>query len=402
MKTEKSKLANGYILLELLFFLHIGIIGATYVLYFYNQGYTKLETNLLSGVFTISVFVFEIPSGAYCDLFGHRKTLIYSGYSLLLSMILFYIGRNTIILALGQILWGVSYALQSGALEAWVVDRGKFRGSELDKLFSKSQKISNIFMIIGGIIGTGLATISLFYIWIIPIASAFAYIILVCLLVDENSNNAIIHLNTKFAQGINSLKANTIESLNIIKTSSILKYLISFNMLIGFAFSPIFVFWSPYISSFKNGELWILAWMWALIKLFNAIGNTLLECFCTRFDRYKVLLASCITLCIVLITAGIQSNLIFVICMLLLFELLLGIVNPIQKSYLNDNIQNESRATILSFNSMFSRLGSFLSLIIMGYLGDVFSIGTTWCISGVILAASTLILIRIKELEECF
>lgn len=100
---SKKRVCDRYIILETLFYLHSGIIGATYILYFYDLGYSKFVTNIITSVFNVFVFIFEIPSGSLSDNRGNKSALIISGIALSSSMALFLYAGNISILILGQI-----------------------------------------------------------------------------------------------------------------------------------------------------------------------------------------------------------------------------------------------------------------------------------------------------------
>lgn len=398
MNKSIRKARNIYFILQTLFYVHLGIIGSTYILYFYNQGLSKLQTNIISSVFSITVFMMEIPSGAYCDRFGSRKTLLCAGITLSLSMLLFWIGGNIAILAIAQLLWGASFAFESGASQAWVINKLQLKKEALDKMFAQSQKINSISMIIGGLIGAYLATKELRYIWILPIFLGLVYILFVSICVYDNK--LVKNTKTDFITGISDLKKNTKLGFNTIKKTKPLKKLIIFNLVISFSFSPLFVYWSPYISSLTNEGIWILGWMWVLIKVMNIIGNMVLDKYCFKIDRNRVLVSSLLILSCVVTTAGMSDNFIYVVCMFLLFELLLGIIKPIQRAYINEYIVDDIRATLVSFDSMFGRIGSFLSLIIMGYLGDMFSMGLTWMIAGLLSLLSIKLVLDLRKITN--
>lgn len=398
MGKSTQKARNIYFILQALFYVHLGIVGSTYILYFYNQGLSKLQTNIISAVFSITVFMMEIPSGAYCDRFGSRKTLLYAGITLSLSMLLFYIGGNIFILAIAQLLWGASFAFESGSSQAWVINKLQLKKEALDKMFAKSQKINSISMIIGGLIGAYLATKELRYIWILPMFLGLVYVLFVSIYVYDNK--LIKNEKTDFTTGISDLKKNTKLGFNTIQKSKPLKKLIIFNLVISFSFSPLFVYWSPYISSLTNEGIWILGWMWVLIKVMNIIGNMVLDKYCFKRDRNRVLASSLLILSGAVTTAGMSDNFIYVVCMFLLFELLLGIIKPIQRAYINEYIVDDIRATLVSFDSMFGRIGSFLSLIIMGYLGDMFSMGLTWVIAGVLCLLSIKLVLDLRKIAH--
>ena len=138
--------SRQFILLETVFFLHTGIIGAVYTLYLLSLGLSIFEANMISAMFNVSSIVFEVPSGAMCDSVGKRKTALFAGVSLFLAMFCFLSSIHIIVVLLGQLLWGLSYALESGTIEAWLINDDTLKGNELDRIFAASRKIQGITM----------------------------------------------------------------------------------------------------------------------------------------------------------------------------------------------------------------------------------------------------------------
>lgn len=199
MNKLQKKIKFRFMLLETIFFMHTGIIGAVYVLYLLSKGLTIFQANMVSAVFNIASICFEIPSGAVCDIIGKRCTAIFAGFALLISMSCFLLGTNIGIIIVGQVLWGLSYALESGTIEAWAVNNGKFKSSELDITFAFSSKVQGIVMILGSFIGTWFADRSLNLIWIAPIITSLFFTILVLVFIkepkDQGKDNQISVMN---------------------------------------------------------------------------------------------------------------------------------------------------------------------------------------------------------------
>lgn len=74
-KNSRLSKSRQFILLEMVFFLHTGIIGAVYTLYLLSLGLSLFEANAISAIFNIAAIVFEVPSGAMCDSIGKEKHL---------------------------------------------------------------------------------------------------------------------------------------------------------------------------------------------------------------------------------------------------------------------------------------------------------------------------------------
>lgn len=395
---SKKRVCDRYIILETLFYLHSGIIGATYILYFYDLGYSKFVTNIITSVFNVFVFIFEIPSGSLSDNRGNKSALIISGIALSSSMALFLYAGNISILILGQIFWRISYAMQSGALEAWVVNTAELDDHELDAVFSKSAKIRNFVMILGGVIGTFIAKAGLRYIWIIPLITAIIYTLLVLRWVRNQQLNQSKFHTYNFKMNVRSeLKDSFITIYDTIRKGDSIKTILLLNMGVAFVISPLFTYWSPYILQLGGGELGVLAWMWIFIKISMTAGNALWEHLHKKYNRIQALFVICILFGSIFIIAAINSNLLVGFAVIIGMEILLGVLDPIQKALINKYIDSDNRATMLSVNSMAERVGGWISLVLMGILGDVFSIGITWIIAGVTMLFLCIFISRLKR-----
>ncbi|HBY73156.1 MAG TPA: hypothetical protein DEG44_00495, partial [Candidatus Kerfeldbacteria bacterium] len=62
-----------------------------------------------------------------------------------------------------------------------------------------------------------------------------------------------------------------------------------------------------------------------------------------------------------------------------------GLMAPLHKSYLNKHIPSAERATLLSFNSLVSKIGAGIGLITFGWLAKQYSISLTWLLAGILL-----------------
>lgn len=377
--------------LNTLFYLHLGFIGAIYTVFFYNQGIDKLQTNILSSIFTICVFIMEIPTGAYADVFGTRKSLLLGGFTLLMAMLGFTIGTNIGWFIFAQALWGVSFTFISGALDAWIINKLNLKGVERDIVFTKVNKIGNIASIICGFIGGFAFNLDNKLPWTLSVISSILYIIITFLFIEDINEQNKVKIN--FREGVLSLKSIIKSSFQWLTTNSILRSIILLNMSIAFSFSPIFTFWSPYLDDlFKNGN-WILGFVWVFIKTGNFVGNSILQWW-LKFEKNKIKIMK---ICIIVISieiflASMLKYFILVLILFIGFEVLLGVIQPVQRSFINEYIPDSQRSTLLSFNSMASKLTNFISLIIMGFLADRTSISFTWLLTSIFIFSNLFLL----------
>lgn len=381
-KNSRLPKSRQFILLETVFFLHTGIIGAVYTLYLLSLGLSLFEANIISAIFNIASIVFEIPSGAMCDSVGKRKTSLFAGATLFLAMFCFLSSINILVVVLGQVFWGLSYALESGTIEAWLVNDGALKGNELDRVFAASRKIQGITMIIGSFIGSWLADYSLKFIWIIPCVSSVCFIIMALKFVDDKKE-------VQPASSILSLYKTSIKYIkrsgNLIIKNERITYLYIFVTLMGFISSPLMIFWSVYLKQIDSSFSYMyLSVIWFLIQLSIIIGNQILEIIGKYLERKKILVITFLIFGISILLMNIKSGILVVVILICIQEIVWTMICSIQRGLLNDYIDDQTRATMISFSSLFNAIGKIIASVLFGFLADSFSILFAWTLSGLL------------------
>ena len=381
-KNIKMPKPRQFILLETVFYLHTGIIGAVYTLYLLSLGLSIFEANMISAIFNVASIVFEVPSGAMCDSVGKRKTALFAGVSLFLAMFCFLSSINILVVILGQIFWGLSYALESGTIEAWLVNDNALKGSALDSIFAASRKIQGVTMIIGSFIGTWMAEYSLNYIWCVPCFSSICFIIMVLRFIDDR----------KMAQSPSSVLSLYQTSLkyikmgpNLIIKNRQLTYLYIFVMLMGFVSSPLMIFWSVYLNQIDSRFSYMyLSIVWFLIQLSIIAGNQILEMIGMYMERKKILTIAFLIFGISILLMNVKKGLLAAVVLICIQEIVWTMICSIQRGLLNDYIDDQTRATMISFSSLFQAVGKIIASLLFGFLADKSSILFAWTLSGLL------------------
>ena len=170
-----------------------------------------------------------------------------------------------------------------------------------------------------------------------------------------------------------------------------------FNSILTFAFSPVFVFWSPVLHSFERVNYTVIGLAWVLMRAAMLAGNAVLERRKERsFSALAVISAVCGISVFALAYLHTFWSLLFGI---LLFEFFLGIIYPLKETVLNAGISHENRATVLSFHSMIVSIFNYVSMLVMGKIAEIWSIETTWKMSGLLLVIAGIVTV-IKKREK--
>ncbi|MFW9784176.1 MAG: MFS transporter [Candidatus Heimdallarchaeota archaeon] len=104
----------------------LGGIGYFYntieILYYRHFALSFQQIGWLFGLSSLILLIFEIPSGAFGDLYGKKKTLIISAILLASSSLIISITSSFWTFAIGFILWGLAAAFNSGSGAALFYD----------------------------------------------------------------------------------------------------------------------------------------------------------------------------------------------------------------------------------------------------------------------------------------
>jgi len=101
-----------------------------YALLFADHGVSSGQVSTLFLIWSMTSFVFEVPSGAWADSFDRRRLLVLSAVVYAAGFASWIVVPTYVGFALGFVLWGLSSALMSGTFEALVYDELVTRGAQ--------------------------------------------------------------------------------------------------------------------------------------------------------------------------------------------------------------------------------------------------------------------------------
>ncbi|MEV0368004.1 MFS transporter [Nocardia fusca] len=102
---------------------------ALYALLFADHGFGPGQISLLLAFWSVTAFLFEIPSGAWADTVSRRGLLILNGLLMSAGFVVWTVAPSYVGFALGFVLWGVAGSLRSGTFEALLYDELAARGA---------------------------------------------------------------------------------------------------------------------------------------------------------------------------------------------------------------------------------------------------------------------------------
>ncbi len=385
-QVNANSLARNYLILSFLIMLASSFTFATYIPFLVNRAMSLWQINVINSFFMATIILMEMPTGSFADKFGRNRSITLSCILLSGATLTYFVADSFWLFILAEVIAGLGKTFASGALEAWVVDSLKAAGQyELkEKLFRQESYWSSAGVIIGSLIGSYVGNYNLAWPWLIAAMLSFGVGLYSLRLREPN-----LSLEKKLSPGFG-------EQIKIAWRHGFgNKQIISFMVLgaiLALAVQALNMQWTIVFQKDYHLETKYLGWIFIGIALAQAWGGNLSK-YSQRFfrDEKKSLaitqIATAVLVIIITQISGFLATLIF----FLLHELTRGAFKPLKQNFFNDQLLSETRATVLSLDSMINKVGSLIGLLISGFLANSYSINIAWLASGLFLLGASLL-----------
>ncbi len=335
------------------------------VLFFQENNLSMTEIFLLESIYSISIVLLEVPTGAIGDYFGKKKSVA-AGSLIFTTGIGFYsMGSSFSFFFIGELICALGSSLMSGSDSALLYSTLKSLGRESD--YKKIEGNSNSFMLTGIMLGGLIGGIIGHYSLRMTIAlSAVTCLIsfLISLSITEPLNN-----NGEKREKYRDLIVN---SMVIVRDHKFILWLFFYSSLVGGLGYLIFWYLQPY---FVLAEIPVyhFGWIYAGLSLVAIAASKYTHQIESIFgDRGSLLLLSLLVV-IPSFAMGITVSL-YVVVLMTMIEVSFGISRTIYNDRILKIIPESKAATILSINNLGFRIVCAGTGPILGYLTDIYSI----------------------------
>lgn len=354
----------------------------------------------LQAFYSISMLLFEIPSGYSSDVLGRRFTLIIGTICGFIGFSIYTISDYFWHFAIAEVVMGFGMSFVSGSDSAMLYD--SLFDLKKEKHYSKYEgrvtATGNYAEALAGIIGGILAYVfvkkypeyGLQSIFIVQSVISFTGIPAAFLLIEPQRHS----LSKKEA-----LKNIAKISKHCMIDSKQLRYNILFSALIGSATLTMAWFVQKLFLELNLTNEIELGFLWAALNI--AVGTFTLFAYKVdeKLGSYKTMLLITLIIGISYILLIFDSGL-YSLIIIFIFYFIRGIATPVLKDYINKITSSEIRATVLSIRSFIIRIIFSICGPFIGWMTDVLDLRTALCYTGVFyLTTSLFLLYKMKKLK---
>lgn len=356
------------------------IIGPIITLYLLSKNLSMTEIMTLQGIFSFSIFLLEVPTGAVADRFSRKISLFLGFIFIIFGIITYILGQSFLIFCLAEFLFSVGFSFKSGADSALLYDSllELERESDFNEIYGKGQ--SNVFYVqaFGSIIASLIYTIHP------DLPFILSSIFMLCA--------GITALSFKEVR-IKEDDEASLKYFELIHSSA--KFIINHRKILGVTiFAMVFyiffrnAFW--YYTPFFKAVNIPVAMYGVLFFIFNitaAFFSKRVDWFIKKTNK-KTLIALNLLLILSFLGLSILKTPLAVI-FILLQQMCRGLYKPILNKYVNKHTPSKNRATVLSFISLVTSLSAAVSLPVAGLLIDYTNVFVAHTTLFVLLSAAT-------------
>lgn len=367
-----------------------------------QRGLTLAQIGLVSAVGSGVVLVLELPTGGLADVLGRRPVLLAAtAFNLTSTGVIAFAGSVELYL-LAWAIEGLYRALESGPLEAWYVDAAQAADPDADIERGLAQRglVLSVAIGVGALACGGLALLpqpAALPVLAVPIVVSFVLravdAVAIALLLDEQQPATASAGGRLAAVRATMSGARTViaESTALLRASVALAALALAELLWGAGMTGVEVFAGPRVvellGDVDSGVL-VFAVTATVAWGLSGVGSSAAPWLARRSGSWVA--AAVITRGLqgaAVLAAGMLNGLAGLLIAYVGFYVVHGGANVAHYGLVHRNIGAAHRTTMVSINSLTSRLGGVLAAPALGLLGTAAGLPWVFTASAVLLAA---------------
>jgi MFS family permease len=384
----------------------MGVIVAVTALALQGRGLGVGEIGALFAIYAAVTMLAELPFGGLADGVGRKPVFLFATVASLMASVVFIMSNAFWPLAASFGLVGLGRALRSGTLDAWYVEglHALAPSVEIQPLLARAQTANFAGLGFGAIVGgllpglvAGNDPLDPLIGWTVYDVSyaaglaltlvVFAYTVLLIREPARTLNGVVV------LREIRAVPGTIRDGAWLAISHRALLLLLAILSLMLFATNPVEVLWPTVVQAMLDPEraaamvgLLTAGYFFAI-----AMGASLAGRVGRLFRRrHAATLAAVLGALIVCqIALALQESLAGFIAAFLFFSVVLGLSESPASSILHAYVPDNRRSTILSVQSLLKQLGAMVGLVILGWIGEIESVGIAWIIGAVGLGAGS-------------
>ncbi|TYC03119.1 MAG: MFS transporter [Kosmotoga sp.] len=354
------------------------IIGPILVPFMLFKGLNYSQILLLQSISAISMFVFEVPTGAIADKFSRKFSLFLSGLFPSCGLIIYILFHSFYAFAVAEILFGFGLTLVSGSDSALLYESLMKLKRKKEYQLIEGKSMSYIF--IGQAFGSVMSGVLYKFNPFLPFWISVVNILIA-------SAIALSFVEVKREKSEYKYGKHILASFGIAAKTPRILWAVCFSAVMGFAIRIGYWLYQPYFSEVNLDIVWY-GFIFFGFNIIAAFSSQILAKKYADSRPRKVLLTLGM-----LMTISFLVPVIFIskwaIAIIGFQQIARGLYKPTMGFYINHQVRDKYRATVISTVSLVANLSFALLSPFIGILLDNKGTINTYLVVGMVAAAGT-------------
>jgi MFS family permease len=401
-----QRILNVYLFSTFFINLAHSFFFATYSLFLVSRGLDLLEVNSVNIFFMLFAVFSEIPTGAFADSFGRKKSILIGCFLYSISFYVYFLSFDFWLFVAAELIGALGNSFINGAFEAWAVDALKFNNfnGTWKNVFRKEGTVRVIGFGLGGLIGAYMGNMDISYPWL---AGSISFLVLtfsfgIILKEEYFEKDDAPKEKQAFTERLVLMFQTAKNGFLYSWKRKAIFYITLFGLIYTLVIQAINMQWQILLKESFEMSVLNLGWFYFLMSIFMLIGNEMVEKISSSGlkEEIPIILSQIFTAAGIFIAAFIP-DLNAVMGGMMIHQIGRGALSPLKKTYINHRVDDgKLRATIFSFDSMMTKLGAIIGLLISGYLAKNYSIILAWQTSAVIFIIAIPLFLKLNYKDE--
>jgi DHA3 family tetracycline resistance protein-like MFS transporter len=354
---------------------------------------SPLQLIVTGTVMEAAIFLFEVPTGAFADVYGRRLSLIVAFVVQGGAIVVVGLVPSFWVIAAAWGVWGIGYTFESGAWDAWLAD--EIGVDRMAGVLLRASRLGYASGILGLLVGVGIGA------WSLRAAVIFGGVVIVamgvgCAIFMPEAGWTRKPIEERVSPA-RELAQTAAAGARFVRAQPVLLLLVGATLFAGASSEAFDRLWEAHLIRDVGlpavGSLDPIVWFGLfgiLISILGFISSTVLI---KRFEHAsspalaRGLLWMTSIMSAALVGFGLARSLAVALCALLVAQGMRGLVGPVYRTWLNRQITDSSvRATVISMTGQADAVGQAVGGPGLGVIGNAFGLRAALVAGAVVLA----------------
>jgi len=371
------------------FWINMMIIGPILIPFMLFKGLNYTQILLLQSISALAVFIFEVPTGSIADKISRKFSLVLGSVSLIIGLALYIFFQSFYIFALAEIIFGLGLTFNSGADSAILYESLSLTGKKEE--YQNAEGHSSSLVFIGQAVGSIFSSI-------LYTKNEYLPFLISLVFMSFSIFYAIRFIEPKRTKSEHNYLSHVFKSFEICFKTPRLLWLLCFAVFMGFALRISFWLYQPYFELAKIDIFWY-GMIFCFFNLVAAFASKYIGAkFYERRPRHILLVLALLITVSFLIPIVYVSP--FMIVILALQQIVRGMYSTTSRFYINHQVEDSKRATIISVISLAGSIGFAVLSPLTGKLLDIKGAKTSYFCVGLFCLISLLLLFILRKSQK--